>query len=384
MKRCIGLVTTARSEWGIQRPVAEALRDRNDVDLHIIAGGMHLSQAFDHTIDQIVADGFEIAHQLDYLQVGDTPECIASSMGKGVVSFAKLFGRWRPDLLTVLGDRFDMYPAVVAATPFLIPIAHMHGGEVTLGAFDDSLRHSMTKMSHLHLVSTETYARRVRQLGEDPRYIHVVGAPGLDDLSRLDPADDNILEREYGFVPGQTNVLVIHHPETRAWESTGHDAEELFTALKSLDANFVIIRPNADTANSAIQNAITEFCQGNERARTPVILDRRLFLSVMRAAAVMIGNSSAGIVEAPSFRIPVVNIGQRQAGRVRAQNVIDCPAEAGAIRVAIEKALSPVFKASLAKMRNPYGDGQSAERIADILATFPLDRELMAKRFIDF
>jgi UDP-hydrolysing UDP-N-acetyl-D-glucosamine 2-epimerase len=217
--RNIALVTTARSDWGIQRPVAAALAARSDVALHIVAGGMHLRREFGHTLDDIIRDGFRVAHRLDYLAAGDGPDSIGKSIGDGVSAFSALFARWQPDLITVLGDRFEMIPAALAATPFAIPIAHLHGGEITRGAFDDQLRHALTKLAHLHLVATEDSARRVRQMGEDPARIHVVGAPGLDDVVNREPVDAGELRKRYGFEPGATNLLVVYHPETRSAQS---------------------------------------------------------------------------------------------------------------------------------------------------------------------
>ncbi len=381
MKRTIGLVTSARSDWGIQRSVAQAVRAHAELDLQIIATGMHLVREFGHTVDQIMADGFEVAHRVESQHPGDTPESIALSMGRGVSGFAELFSRWRPDILTVLGDRFDMFPAVVAATPFLIPIAHMHGGEVTLGAFDDALRHAMTKMSHIHLVSTEIYAQRILQMGENPRHVHVVGAPGLDDILKLDPIDDAELQSTFGFEAGQVNLLVAYHPETRSYEQVAENVAELLAVLDKLDANVVVVRPNADTAHRSIHAALDDFCERNGRVRAPTSLPRRAFLSLMRSASAMVGNSSAGILEAPSFGTPVVNIGRRQEGRVRAGNVIDCAANRTDIDRALRRALSSGFRESLVGLRNPYGDGRSSERIADILAATPVTRELVAKQF---
>ncbi len=381
--RTVGLVTTSRSDWGILRPVAAALRRRSDLQLRIIAGGMHLCPSFGHTVDQVLADGFEVAHRLAYLQPGDSPRAVAESMGAGVSAFAALFVDWRPDLLLVTADRFDMFPAVVAATPFLVPIAHLHGGEATLGAFDDALRHAMTKLCHLHLVSTEEHARRVRQMGELPEHVHVVGAPGLDDVANLEPLSGRELQVEFGFVSGETNLLAVYHPVTRHYEEDARGAAAMFEALETYQANLVIVRPNADTGHRAIDRAIDAFCRRHPRARAVTSLPRRTFLSLMRAASAIVGNSSAGIWEAPSFRLPAVNLGARQEGRVRAANVIDCETTAPAIAAAIRRALDPGFIKTLDGLTNPYGDGRSAERIAHLLATTPLDPTLTLKPFVD-
>ena len=381
--RSVGLVTTSRSDWGILRPVARALQRREDMHLRIIAGGMHLSPAFGHTVDQIVADGFETAHRIEYLQPGDSPQAVAESMGAATSAYAALFDRWRPDILLVAADRFDMFPAALAATPFLVPTAHLHGGETTTGAFDDALRHALTKLCHIHLVATEESARRVRQMGEPPEHVHVVGAPGLDDVQALEPLSDDQLQAEFGFAPGGVNLLVVYHPVTRAYERTAHDAAELFAALDGVKGNVVLVRPNADTGHRAIERAIDEFCHGHPRARAMVDLPRRTFLSLMRAASVIVGNSSSGIWEAPSFQLPAVNVGTRQQGRTRAANVIDCEPAADAIAGAIRRALGPAFVGSLEGLTNPYGDGRSAERIADVLVATPLGPDLILKRFVD-
>jgi UDP-hydrolysing UDP-N-acetyl-D-glucosamine 2-epimerase len=380
--RTVGLVTTARSDWGILRPVAAALRARDDVQLKIIAGGMHLSPSFGHTVDAIVAEGFEVDYRLDYLRAGDSPAAVAESMGAGVAAFAGLFARWRPDVLLVTADRFDMFPAAVAATPFLIPLAHLHGGEETRGAVDDVLRHALTKLCHLHLAATEAYARRIRQMGEPAEHVHVVGAPGLDDIVTLQPVEAERLHEEFGFAAGAVNILVVYHPETHAYGRAGEDVAELLKALEPREANLVIASPNADTGHQAIVDAIERFRTRRRAARVVTHVPRRTFLSLMRAASVLVGNSSAGLWEAPSFRLPVVNIGERQAGRVRAANVIDCAPRAEAIAAAVQRALSAEFVKSLDGLVNPYGDGHSAPRIAHILATTPLGPDVLCKPFV--
>lgn len=386
--RQITLVTTSRSEWGIQRPIAEALRDRDDVALSIVAGGMHLSKVFGTTVTDIQADGFEVSAGLAYLPPGDTELDVAHGMSQGVTSFARCFAGARPDLISVLGDRYDMFPAVIAALPFGIPIAHIHGGERTEGAFDDSIRHAITKMSHIHLTSTREYADRVIQMGESPENVHCVGAPGLDDIASYTPIDNATLRETYGFETGKTNVLIIYHPETRAhtYRTPAESMAVLLGAVEESlgdDANIVMISPNADTGFGGINAVIENYCEEHARALHFQTIPRRAFLSLMDSATLMIGNSSAGIIEAPSFKTPAINVGTRQAGRIRAANVIDTEADPIAIGRAIKRAQSAEFLASLRDLENPYGDGQSAERIADILATTPITPQLLAKQFVD-
>ncbi|GJM24603.1 MAG: UDP-N-acetyl glucosamine 2-epimerase [Phycisphaerae bacterium] len=386
----IAMVTTSRSEWGIQRPIAAALHDRNDVRLSIVAGGMHLSEAFGATVSDIYSDGFTVNAGLRFLTPGDTEFDIAMSISQGVAAFARCFAGDQPDLISVLGDRFDMFPAVIAALPLGIPIAHIHGGERTDGSFDDSIRHAITKMSHLHLVSTREYAGRIIQMGESPKHVHCVGAPGLDDIVSHVSLDGDTLQETYGFVEGLVNALVVYHPETRGNSpSDASPAESMSRLLQAVtdsvgtDANIVIVSPNADTGYSGISEVIESFCKKCDRARHFQSIPRRAYLSMMEIASLMVGNSSSGIIEAPSFKTPVVNVGTRQAGRVRAANVIDVASETTAIRRAIDKALSNEFVMSLSELENPYGDGKSAGRIAQILATTDLTPEFLAKRFVD-
>ena len=381
--RKVALVTTARSEWGAQRTIAAALRESSDVELHIIAAGMHLAEEFGYTAEEIIADGFEISHKVDFLQPGDSPETIGISMGTGVQEFSRLFARWRPDILTVLGDRFDMFPAALAAVPFLIPVAHIHGGEVTTGAFDDSLRHAMTKLSHIHFVATEDYARRVHQMGENPDNIHVVGAPAIDDIESLQPASDADLQNNFGFTAGETNILMVYHPETLAHQRIDSDIVEVLRALTGIDGNILIIRPNADTGNRTIQEAIDAFAARHSNCRVVTSIPRKAYLSLLKNASLMLGNSSSGILEAPSFAVPVINIGNRQSGRVKAKNIIDCSAETAAISAALEKGLSQSFGRSIRNIVNPYGTTGCGKRIAEILAGTDLDSSLLLKGFRD-
>ncbi len=381
--KSIGLVTTARSEWGVQRTIAAAIQAHPKLKLHIIATGMHLSPRFGRTVNDITRDGFHVAHCLDSLAPGDGPDSIGFSIGEGTKLFAQLFNKWQPDILTLLGDRFDMLPAALAAVPFAIPTAHIHGGEVTSGAIDDCFRHAITKMAHIHFAATEPYAARIHQLGEPKENIHVVGAPAIDDFAALQPITDDELIAKSGFKPGEVNLLVVYHPETLAFENVRSDCRELLDALEKLQANITFIRPNADTGNTAIHEKIDGFCNRQDDARAVTSMSRTDYLQALRHSSALIGNSSSGIIEAPSFKIPAVNIGNRQAGRVRAANVIDCAKSSSAIASAIAKALSPEFRESLLDIKNPYGNGGTGARIADILAHTTIDRAIVCKRFVD-
>ena len=377
--RTVGVVTVARSDYGIYRPVLRALAERNDVRLQLYVGGMHLLDRFGHTVDEIERDGYPIAERVDFLGSGDAPADIAGAIGRGVSAFAEAFERSRPDILVLLGDRFEMLAAGVAALPFALPLAHIHGGESTEGAIDEAIRHSLTKMSHIHFVSTEEYARRVMQLGEEPWRVHVTGAPALDALSGFEPLSDEELAARGVRLRGPT-LLVTYHPVTLL---PGQEAE-LDTLLDAVDASgldAVFTFPNADAGNSAIIRRIEALADGDERFTVVRNLGTDAYFTLMSRAVAMVGNSSSGIIEAASFELPVVNVGRRQGGRLRPRNVIDTDADG--MREALARAADPAFRRSLAGLANPYGDGHAAERIADVLASAELGEGLVVKRFYD-
>jgi UDP-hydrolysing UDP-N-acetyl-D-glucosamine 2-epimerase len=285
--------------------------------------------------------------------------------------------------LLVLGDRFEMHAAVVASLPFTIPVAHIHGGESTRGAIDEAMRHSITKMSHLHFVTAETYARRVIQMGEEPWRVVVTGAPSLDNLRSISLRSREELEREYGLDPADPFLLVTFHPATLEYEDTDYHVTELLAALDRVDYPLVFTYPNADTRGRRIIRMIKEFSAGRPKVLLLDNLGTRDYMSMMNHARAMAGNSSSGIIEAASFRLPVVNIGTRQEGRIRERNVIDVGYGRSEVLAGIQKAVSPRFQAGLAGLTNPHGDGHAAEPIVDVLKTTPIDDRLMLKRFHD-
>jgi len=381
--RTIGVVTVARSDYGIYRPVLRRIQRDSDLELLLFAGGMHLSPRFGKTVTAIIEDGFEVHERIEMLLSSDSPEGIAKSVGIGIVGFAQVYARSRPDMLLVLGDRFEMLAAAAAALPFNIPVAHIHGGESTQGAIDESIRHSITKMSHLHFASTETYARRIVQMGEEPWRVVVSGAPALDDIhgdGLLTPAE---LESRFGLDLSVPPLLVTYHPVTLEYERTEGQVTELLAALDECGRPAIFTYPNADTGNQAVIRLIEEFVADRSECRIVVNLGSIGYFSLMRCASAMVGNSSSGIIEAASFRLPVVNIGNRQAGRIRARNVIDVDYSRDAILDGIREAESSRFRASLSDLVNPYGDGHAAARIVDTLRSVPLGSSLLVKRFHD-
>ena len=382
--RTIGVVTVGRSDYGIYLPILRRIQADPELRLHLIVSGAHLAPGFGLTVNMIQADGFEIGERVEMLLTSDSPEGIAKSIGIGVIGFAQAFARFRPDILLVLGDRFEMHAAALAALPFNIPVAHIHGGEVTQGAMDDALRHSLTKLSHLHFVSTPEYARRVAQLGEEAWRITISGAPSLDNLRVLVLPTREQLEAQINFRLHPAPLLVTFHPVTLELDQTEWQITELMAALNKLDLPVVFTMPNADTRNGIVRQHIAEYVRAHTSAWSVENFGTQNYFGVMQFAAAMIGNSSSGIIEAPSFKLPVVNIGTRQTGRVRANNVIDVGYERSEIVAGVQRAITPEFREGLSERVNPYGDGRAAEHIVDGLKAVALDDHLIRKVFRDF
>jgi len=345
---------------------------------------MHLSPEFGLTVRDIEKDGFPISQRVEMLLASDSPEAIAKSLGLGAIGFAQAFAQQRPDILLVLGDRFEMHAAALAALPFKIPVAHLHGGEITEGVIDDSLRHSITKLSHLHLVSTEAYACRVRQMGEEGWRVIVCGAPALDNIATVPLMLKPALENALGFALEKPCLLATFHPATLEFEEAEWKCGELLLAIERLDTQTVFTLPNADTGGRVISKLIKAFVLTHPKARLVENLGTALYFNLMRYVGVMVGNSSSGIIEAPSFGLPVVNIGSRQRGRARGANVIDVTSHCDDITAGIRKALTPEFRATCQEQPNPYSAGKNASAIiVDALKSVPLGEKLAVKKFID-
>ena len=380
----IGVVTVSRSDYGHLRPVLEALRRAPDLELLLLVAGMHLASEFGLTVRDIEADGFPISARVEMLGGGDTPEAVAAATGRGVAGFGEAFARLRPDVVVVLGDRFEMLAAAVAALPFALPVAHIHGGEVSEGAMDNQIRHAITKLAHLHFASAEPHARRIAAMGEEPWRIHTVGAPGLDRLATTEPLPRAGLARELRLPEAGPWLLVTFHPVTLEYRATAAHIDELLAALEKTDGFIVITYPNADTAGRLIIERIEEFAGRHpRRCRLAKSLGERLYLSLLRHADLMIGNSSSGLIEAPTFGLPVVNVGSRQRGRLRGANVIDVEPLREDILRGIEAAQALPFRVRARAAANPYGDGHAAPRVVDVLRSVPIDARLVQKRFSD-
>ena len=382
--RKIGVVTTSRADYGIYNPVLKLIKADPDLRLHLYVSGMHLSPEFGFTVKEIEADGYEIEDRIETLLSSDSPEGISKSMGLALIGFSQAFAHSDIDMLVVLGDRFEMHAAALAALPFKIPVAHIHGGEITRGAIDDALRHSITKLSHVHFVATKTFANRIIQLGEEPWRVTVTGAPSLDNLQLLDLLDREELLEKFGLeIKPDPFLLVTFHPVTLEYENTEWQTKELLAALENIGLPCIFTMPNADTHGRVIRRLISEFVDSHPKSQAIENLGTQGYFSLMRLASAMIGNSSSGMVEAASFELPVVNIGTRQMGREGGKNVINVEYSRQAVQIGIKKAIKPEFKASLAGMENPYGNGYAAVKIVQQLKSMEIGQKLIMKVFYD-
>lgn len=367
--RRVAVVTGTRADYGLLYWLIHDLYHAPDIKLQLIVTGMHLMPEFGRTIEVIERDGFPIAATVDLELSSDTPEAVARAMGVGMIGLSSCFARLAPEVVVILGDRFEMLAAASAAYVMRIPIAHIHGGEVTTGAMDEGFRHAITKLSALHFTAAEPYRQRVIQMGEPPERVFTVGAPGLDHLTRTSLLNRDELERSLDFSLGELNFLVTFHPATLDEEDAASQCRALLKALDAFPtARIVFTLPNADPGGRAIIPWLESYvAQHPERCRLFASLGQQRYLSLLREVQVVIGNSSSGIIEAPSLGTATVNIGDRQQGRLRAASVIDCASEAHAIEAAIRQALEPAFRAQLADVQNPYGAGDASRRILDVL-----------------
>lgn len=383
MTRKVCVVTGTRAEFGLLRWLMHELRERPSVDLQIVATGAHLSPEFGLTYREIEDAGFAIDLKVEMLLSGDTATAVSKSMGLGLMGLADAYARLAPDVVVLLGDRYEIFVAAAAALIAGVPVAHLHGGETTEGAYDEALRHAVTKMSHLHFVAAEPYRRRVIQLGEHPDRVFLVGGLGIDAIRRVPLLDRAALEASLDFQLGARNLLVTFHPVTLEARSSTAQLGELLGALDDLpDTHLIFTLPNADTGGRALIRMVEDYVAARPHARAYASLGQQRYLSCLRWVDGVVGNSSSGLAEAPSLGVGTVNIGDRQKGRLRASSVIDCEPDRGAIRAALNTLYSPAFRQALPTTVNPYGDGGAAARIADVLAAHPLEG-LLKKSFHD-
>ena len=375
----IAVVTGGRADYGLLTVLLRRLRDDQRFTFDLIVTGQHLVPGSE-SLKQIHADGFEVAETVDILLASDTGLAVCKSSGLAAIGLADAFRRRNPDLVVVLGDRYEIFAAAFVAYLMRIPVAHIAGGDVTEGAFDDGLRHAITKLSHLHFVTNVDAARRIRQLGENESTIHLVGSPGLDLIRKTKIPDRASFFAIVGLTPRERNLLVTFHPVTARSDSM-HQVAEMLAALDELGegVGLVFTGVNADPEGRKIERVIVDFCSSHSNAVLKGVLGAQLYFGALTHCDAVVGNSSSGLYEAPSFRRPTVNIGDRQKGRLKAESVIDCAPERSQISAAIARA----FSLDCRSVENPYGDGHAAERIVEVLAAIDNPRGLLLKTFHD-
>ena len=381
--RKVAVFTGTRAEYGLLSLILKGLKESDKVELQLLVGGTHLVEDFGFTIKHIIEDGFAITERLDFLLASDEPVSVSKSMALAQITAAESLERHHPDLLVLLGDRFEALAVAQAAVVAGVPIAHIHGGELTEAAMDDAFRHAITKLSHWHFTASEVYRQRVIQLGEQPERVFNFGAPGIDNIKKLALLPIKELASTLDIQLKQPYFLVTYHPETLSDISVLDGMKALLDALDEFaDFQVIITYPNADAQGRLIMTELEKYAKRNVGR---VFLFRSIgqlnYLSAMQSASAVIGNSSSGIIEAPSFHIPTVNIGERQKGRISSSSVIDVARDTKAIVGGIKKALSQKFIETIAELPNPYGDGNACEKILTQLIEKPLPSKM--KRFYD-
>jgi UDP-hydrolysing UDP-N-acetyl-D-glucosamine 2-epimerase len=371
-KRRIGVITTSRADYShLYWPLRE-LSAHPSVDLAVFALGAHLSPEFGSTIKEIERDDFPIQARIECLLASDTDTGMAKTIGIAILGLADALTAWRPDILLLIADRYEMLAPASVALAMRIPIAHIEGGEVSQGAIDDQVRNALTKLAHIHFTSTLMARRRIIAMGEEPGRVHHAGAPSLDHLTRSTLLDRATLEAKLGLKFTKPTILAAWHPVT-ILKDTNAEADAFFAALAEISGQLIFVYPNSDAGSYALVERTRALAAARGNTLVYVNLDAITYWSLLGQVDCMIGNSSSGIMEAASFALPVVNVGIRQQGRERARNIIDVPAQTASILVALHRALSPEFRESLRGMTNPYGNGTAAKTIAHVLTTVPLE-----------
>jgi UDP-hydrolysing UDP-N-acetyl-D-glucosamine 2-epimerase len=378
MKRKILYITGTRADYGLMRFVLREIEEHPKLELEIVATGMHLMEEFGMTVEEVEKDGFKI-HEIDATYENDNKESIANFIGKFIQLLTKKVKEIKPDIILLLGDRGEMLAGSIVGAYLTIPIAHLHGGEIT-STVDEFARHAITKLAHIHLPATELSAKRIILMGEESWRVHVVGAPGLDLILNENLIEPMELAKKYNLDLSEPIILVVQHPVTTEVEDAPNQIRETLEAFSELKYQTVLVYPNADAGGRKMIEVIKEY-EKYPFIRAFKSIPHKEYLSLMRIASVLIGNSSSGIIEAPSFSLPAVNIGSRQEGRQRAENVIDVDYDKEQIKAAITKALHDEdFREEVKNCKNPYGDGKAGVRIADILSKIKIDKKLLQKR----
>ena len=382
--RKIAVFTGTRAEYGLMYWIIKGLSESKNAELQLYVGGMHLSPEFGYTAGQIETDGFTISEKIEFLLSSDTSVGITKSMGLALISAAEILDRRKPDLIVLLGDRFESMAIAQAAMVACIPIAHIHGGETTEGLIDEAVRHSITKMSHIHFAATDVYKNRIKQLGEQENRIFNFGAPGIDSIVNLELIKRDELSRSIDFHLGESYFLITYHPVTLDQNGASKSLVNLLNVLDGYPNHKLIITyPNADTHGRKLIEILDEYKDKNpERVLLVQSLGQLRYLSLMKYCDAVIGNSSSGLIETPTFNVPTIDIGERQRGRLAGATVIQSDDSIASISSAIEKALSSDFVHSIRALKNPYGSGDASQKIVEQLINYPLEN-ILSKKFND-
>lgn len=382
--KTITVLTATRAEYGLLSPIIKELKKCDEFSIRLVVTGAHLSPEFGLTYKEILDDGVQIDKKIEILMSSDSPSAISKSMGLAMMSFADYFSDTRPDALLVLGDRYETLAVCCAAMNERIPIIHLYGGETTEGAIDEAVRHCITKMSYLHLTATEEYRKRVIQLGEHPERVISVGSIGVENICNKRLMNKSELEDSIQFSLDKPYAVVTYHPVTLEEKSSKAQFEQLLDAFEQKkDINYIFTKANADSDGRIINHMIDEYVSTHDNTIAFESLGVQRYLSALKYASMVIGNSSSGIVEAPSFGIPTINIGDRQKGRLKAQTVIDCIPESAGILNAIHKAMSEDFVKACRRAVNPYGDGNTSGKIVEAIKKMMQNDIELKKKFFD-
>ena len=385
MNRKICVITSSRADYGLLKPFLDELRICETIELQLIVTGSHLSPEFGHTYKEIENDGFAINGKIEILLSSDAPVGISKTMGLALISFAEEFDKLKPDIVVVMGDRYEIFSAVAAAHVNLLPVAHISGGEVTEGVIDDAFRHSITKMSHLHFTATEEYRRRVIQLGENPDSVFSVGETGLDNIKDIRLLTKTELKKTLGIRFDKRNILITFHPVTLEANTCKKQFQNLLSVLEEqMDTQLIFTKTNADTDGRVLNQMIDDYVERNSKSSVSFTsLGRLRYLSLLQFVDAVVGNSSSGIVEAPSFKIGTIDVGDRQKGRVKAQSIINCKPTKASIRNAFESLFSSRFQRALEKVENPYESEGGLRKIVEKIQEYLKDNKGLKKGFFD-
>ena len=387
MTKTICIVTATRAEWGLLRPLANEIQEDDAFSLLLAVTGTHFSEEFGNTWKEIVSDGFSIDERVDIITSPiQNAVDVSNTMARALTGFSGVFSRHKIDLVILLGDRYETLAVALAAMNARVPIMHLYGGDVTEGALDDAIRHSISKLSYLHCTSCETYRKRVIQLGEEPNRVYNVGAIGIDNVRKMSLLSKKELSEELGFAIAETDYAVVtFHPETLNNSNVKEQCQQFLDALSAFpDMKYIITKSNADEGADIINRMMEEYAASNPNAFVVSSLGNLRYLSALKSASLVIGNSSSGIMESPYFRVPTINLGIRQRGRIQSECIINCEISTAEIIQAMQKALSPEFREFAKTADYPYGDGHAAEKILAVLHEWlDIDRIDLKKKFYD-